>query len=213
MSEIVTFAAERRQPRGKGGARAARRGGRVPAIIYGRDQAPMAISVDLVALDKQLHTHGFFARVFEIDVEGQKLRALVRECQRDPVIGRPLHVDFLSVSAATMVDVDVDVLFENEDKSPGIRNGGVLNIVLHQIPLRCQADQIPANVKIDLSGLEIGDVIHLNEVALPPGTEVSPADAEATVASIAAPSAPVTEEVIEPPAEVPVVGKGGAEEE
>jgi large subunit ribosomal protein L25 len=112
-----------------------------------------------------------------------------------------------------MVDVDVDVLFENEDNSPGIRNGGVLNVVLHQIPLRCQADQIPTNVKIDLSGLEIGDVIHLNEVALPPGTEVSPADAEATVASIAAPSAPVIEEAIEPPAEVPVVGKRGAEEE
>jgi large subunit ribosomal protein L25 len=212
MSEIVTFAAERRQPRGKGGAREARRAGRVPAIIYGRDQEPMAISVDLVALDKQLHTHGFFARVFEIDVEGRKLRALVRECQRDPVIGRPLHVDFLSVSAATMVDVDVDVLFENEDKSPGIRNGGVLNIVLHQIPLRCQADQIPPSVKIDLSGLEIGDVIHLNEVALPAGTEVSAADAEATVASIAAPSVPVSEEIVEP-SEVPVVDKRGPGEE
>ena len=212
MSEIVTFAAERRQPRGKGGAREARRAGRVPAIIYGRDQEPMAISVDLVALDKQLHTHGFFARVFEIDVEGRKLRALVRECQRDPVIGRPLHVDFLSVSAATMVDVDVDGLFENEDKSPGIRNGGVLNVVLHQIPLRCQADQIPDNVRIDLSGLDIGDVIHLNEVALPAGTEASAADAEATVASIAAPSVPVSEEIIEP-SEVPVVDRRGPGEE
>ena len=90
----------------------------------------------------------------------------------------------------------------------------MLNVVLHQIPLRCQADQIPTSVRIDLSGLEIGDVIHLNEVALPPGTEVSAADAEATVASAVAPSAPaVAEEVIEPPAEVPVVGKRGAEEE
>ena len=212
MSEIVTFAAERRQPRGKGGAREARRAGRVPAIIYGRDQEPMAISVDLVALDKQLHISGFFARVFEIDVEGRKLRALVRDCQRDPVIGRPLHVDFLSVSAATMVDVDVNVLFENEDKSPGLKNGGVLNIVLHQIPLRCQADQIPDSVKIDLSGLDIGDVIHLSEVTLPPGTEVSAADADATVASIAAPSGPSSEEVVEP-GEVPVVGKRGPSEE
>ncbi len=212
MSETVTFAAEPRQPRGKGGARKARRAGRVPAIIYGRDQEPMAISVDLVALDKQLHSHGFFARVFEIDVEGRKLRALVRDCQRDPVIGRPLHVDFLSVSAATMVDVDVDVLFENEDKSPGIKNGGVLNIVLHKIPLRCQADQIPDNVKIDLSALDIGDVVHLTDVILPAGTEVSAADAEATVASIAAPSGPSAEEVVEP-AEVPVVGKRGPGEE
>ena len=89
----------------------------------------------------------------------------------------------------------------------------MLNVVLHQIPLRCQADQIPTSVRIDLSGLEIGDVIHLNEVALPPGTEVSAADAEATVASVAAPSAAAAEEVIEPPAEVPVVGKRGAEEE
>lgn len=212
MSEIVTFAAERRQPRGKGAAREARRAGRVPAIIYGRDQEPMAISVDLVALDKQLHSHGFFARVFEIDVEGRKLRALVRDCQRDPVIGRPLHVDFLSVSAATMVDVDVGVLFENEDKSPGIKNGGVLNVVLHQIPLRCQADQIPDNVKIDLSGLDIGDVVHLTDVVLPAGTEVSAADAEATVASIAAPSGPSVEEIIEP-SEVPVIGKRGPGEE
>jgi large subunit ribosomal protein L25 len=212
MSETVTFAAERRQPRGKGGAREARRAGRVPAIIYGRDQEPMAISVDLVALDKQLHSHGFYARVFEIAVEGHKFRALVRDCQRDPVIGRPLHVDFLSVSAATMVDVDVDVLFENEDKCPGIRNGGVLNVVLHQIPLRCQADQIPDNVKIDLSGLDIGDVVHLNDVVLPAGTEVSAADAEATVASIAAPSGAEAEEIAEP-SEVPVVGKRGPGEE
>ena len=212
MSETVTFAAERRQPRGKGGAREARRAGRVPAIIYGRDQEPMAISVDLVALDKQLHSQGFFARVFEIDVEGRRVRALVRECQRDPVLGRPLHVDFLSVSAATMVDVNVDVLFENEDKSPGIRNGGVLNVVLHQIPLRCQADQIPDNDKIQLSALDIGDVVHLTDVILPAGTEVSAADAEATVASIAAPSGPSAEEVVEP-AEVPVVGKRGPGEE
>ncbi len=212
MSETVTFVAERRQPRGKGGAREARRAGRIPAIIYGHGHEPMAISVDLVALDKQLHSHGFFARVFEIDLEGQMLRALVRECQRDPVIGRPLHVDFLSVSAATMVDVDVDVLFENEDECPGIRNGGVLNIVLHQIPLRCQADQIPDNVKIDLSGLEIGDVVHLTDLVLPAGTEVSAADADATVASIAAPTVSVAEETAEP-SEVPVVPKGGADEE
>ncbi len=212
MSETVTFVAERRQPRGKGGAREARRAGRVPAIIYGREQEPMAISVDLVALDKQLHSHGFFARVFEIDLEGHKLRALVRDCQRDPVIGRPLHVDFLSVSAATMVDVDVDVLFENEDKCPGIKNGGVLNIVLHQIPLRCQADQIPDNVRIDLAGLEIGDVVHLTDVALPAGTEVSAADADATVASIAAPTVAVVEEPVEP-SEVPVVTKRGPSEE
>ncbi len=212
MSETVTFAADRRRPRGKGGARAARREGRVPAIIYGRDQKPMAISVDLVALDKQLHTPGFFAKVFEIDVEGQKLRALVRECQRDPVIGRPLHVDFLSVSAATMVDVDVDVVFENEDACPGIRTGGVLNVVLYQIPLRCQADQIPDNIKIDLSGLEIGDVIHLTDIALPSGAEISAADAEGTVASIAPPTTVAVEEPVEP-SEVPVVGKRGAGEE
>lgn len=219
MSETVSFAAERRQTLGKGGARATRRAGRVPAIVYGQGQDPLPISVDLVELDKQLHTQGFFTKIFELRVDGRTIRTLARDCQRDPVLGRPLHVDFLSVGATTRVDVDVEVVFANEDECPGLKRGGVLNIVLHQIGLNCRADQIPGSLTVDLAGLDIGDTVHLPDVKLPPGAELAVADPEATVASIAAPTvapAEEEEEAEEEEAEPELVGKsaeGGEEEE
>ncbi|TVR98970.1 MAG: 50S ribosomal protein L25/general stress protein Ctc [Rhodospirillales bacterium] len=187
MSEAVSFAAERRLGTGKGAARAARRAGRVPAILYGAVPEPLGITVDLVALDKQLHTHGFFAKLFEIQVDGQRYPAIVKECQRDPVLGRPLHVDFLAVGASTEIDVDVEVVFINDETCPGIKRGGVLNIVLHAVPLRCRADQIPENIVIDLAERQIGDVIHVTDLTLPAGAKLADPDPEVTVASIAPP--------------------------
>ncbi len=202
MSDVVSLAAERRQRIGKGGARAARRAGRVPAIIYGDNKPPEAISLDPVELQKQLRGHGFFARVFEIDLGGETHRVLARDLQHDPVKGTPMHVDFMRFGAATRVEVEVPVVFKGEGECPGLKKGGMLNIVLHEIPLVCKADAIPESLTVDLSGLEIGDVIHLSAVALPAGAELALADAEGAVATIAAPTvAAVEEEEVEAAAE------------
>lgn len=187
MSEAVTISAERRVGTGKGAARAMRRAGRVPAILYGTELAPLGLTVDLVALDKQLHSHGFFAKLFEIQVDGQRFPAIVKECQRDPVLGRPLHVDFLAVGATTEIDVDVEIVFINDDTCPGIKTGGVLNIVMHTVPLHCRADQIPENVIVDLAERDIGDVVHAGDLPLPAGARLADGNAEAAVASIAPP--------------------------
>lgn len=188
MSEAITLVATPRQRLGKGGARAARRAGQLPAVIYGNRQEPIAVTLDPLPLDKPLHTPGFFSRVFEIDVDGTKERVLARDVQHHPVTGAPLHIDFMRFSATGTVDVGVDVVFVNEAACPGLKKGGVLNVVLHAVDVTCRPDAIPSRLTVDLTGLEIGDVVHLSAVPLPPGVELSGADAEATVASIAAPT-------------------------
>lgn len=191
MSEFVPLAAERREQVGTGAARAVRGAGRVPAIVYGNRQDPEAISLDAVELLKQLHGPGFFSRVFELQLPGGKQRVLARELQREPVSGAPLHVDFLRFSAATRVDVEVGVVFRNEEASPGLKQGGMLNVVMHSIALDCKADSIPESISVDVGGLEIGDAIYLKDVPLPPGAEPKITDPEAVVATIATPTVAV----------------------
>ena len=197
MSDVVPLAAEVRGRAGKGGAREQRREGRIPAIIYGNNQEPLMIAVDSIALNVHLRRPGFMAHVFEIDVNGSKERVLPRDVQHDPVSGKALHVDFMRFSAETKVTVEVEVKFINEDKSPGLKKGGVLNVVLHAVELVCKPDSIPASLTVDLAGLELGDVVHVDALSLPEGVELADADPAATVASIAAPS---SEEVAEPAA-------------
>lgn len=198
MADVVSLAAEVRSRAGKGGAREQRRAGRIPGVIYGNKQDPLMIALDGVEMLKHLRRPGFMAHVFEIAIDGRKERVLPREVQHDPVSGKPLHVDFMRFSATTRIDVAVEVRFENEDKSPGLKRGGVLNIVRHTIDLICKPDAIPECIRVDLAGLEMGDVIHLDAVALPEGVEIGEDDPQATIASIAAPS---TEEIAEPAAE------------
>ncbi|MCW5699843.1 MAG: 50S ribosomal protein L25/general stress protein Ctc [Rhodospirillales bacterium] len=194
MSESVSLAAEKRERVGKGGARATRRAGRVPAIIYGGQQDPVAISLDPTELHKQLRGPGFFSRVFELNVAGQKHRVLARDLQHHPINGRPLHVDFMRFSATTMVDVDIEVVFENEEECPGLKKGGVLNVVQHSISVSCLAGQIPQSIAIDLSGLDIGDGIHLKDIALPEGVKPTTDDMEAAIVIVAAPTVAAAEE-------------------
>lgn len=194
MADTITLKTEPRHRAGKGGARATRREGRIPAIIYGNNQAPTMVAVDANALGQQLRKPGFFAHVVELDLGTAKERVLPRDVQLDPVTDRPLHVDFLRFSAATRVNVEVQVKFDNEDKAPGLKQGGVLNIVLHTLELICRPDAIPESVRVDLTGLGIGDVVHVNQVALPADVELGDYEEDATVATIAAPS---TEEVAE----------------
>ena len=188
MSNVVTIRASARDRAGKGAARATRRDGRVPGVIYGEKQPPVLISVDPRELTTHMGKQGFFARLVNVELNGSAVRALPRDVQLNPVSDKPEHVDFMRVGADTRVTVGVPVLFVNQDKSPGIRRGGILNIVRHEIELVCKVDNIPERITVDVEGLEIGDSIHIKQVTLPPGTRPTIAR-DFTVASVAAPTA------------------------
>ncbi len=207
MTDIISIDADARERVGKGGARETRRSGRIPAIIYGAEKEPAAVSVDSKELRKQMRGGGFFSNVYEINVGGEKHRVLARDLQRHPVSGAPLHVDFMRFSASTRVNVDVDVVFINEDAAPGLKLGGVLNIVSHSVPLICKPDEIPQNITIDLTGLAIGDVIHVKTLNIPASAELSLSDPDATIATIAAPTVAAAED------EETAEGEGAAVEE
>jgi len=188
MVDSPQLSIELRERAGKGAARSTRRAGRVPGVIYGAKQEPLLISLDPRELSRELHKIGFFATLFNLQLDGSSHRVLPRDVQFDPVSDKPLHVDFLRVSSDSKVVVQVPVEFTNEVKSPGLKRGGVLNIVRHEIELRCAVDAIPRTIVIDLDGLDIGDSIHISHVKLP--ENVRPViERDFTVASIAAPSA------------------------
>ncbi len=188
MAEVSIIAAERRERAGKGPARAARRAGRVPGIIYGAKKDPSMITLDPRVLDRELNTGGFMATIYDIQIDQDKERVLPRDVQFDPVTDRPIHVDLLRVSAATSVTVQVPVNFLNEEESPGLKRGGLLNVVRHEIEMSCRADAIPSAIEIDLTGLDIGDSIHISMVPLPDGVAPTITDRDFTVATIAAPT-------------------------
>jgi large subunit ribosomal protein L25 len=189
MTETTTLTAELRSRAGTGGARETRRNGRTPAVIYGNKTEPMMISLDSAELARQVRRHGFLNHVFDINVGGRQERVIPRDVQNHPLTGRPLHVDFMRVSATTEISVDVEVVFLNDDKAPGLKRGGVLNVVMRTIPLECRPDAIPEQLTVDLTGLEIGDTVHLSAITLPPGVTLADGDGDATVASIAPPTA------------------------
>ena len=188
MSDVLTLSAETRERAGKGASRAHRREGRVPAVIYGEKQAPLSIHVEEKALVKMLPTGHFMNSVVMIDAGGAQTRTLPKDVQFHPVTDRPLHVDFLRIGEHAAVHVNVPVHFTDEEGSPGIKRGGVLNIVVHDLELICDAAEIPEEISIPLTGLEVGDTIHLSSVKLPRGAQAV-GDAELTIATIVAPSA------------------------
>jgi large subunit ribosomal protein L25 len=197
MSDVIELAAEPRERAGKGPARAARRAGRVPAVIYGAKKDPALITLGGKEIGRQLENTGFFATLFDLDLGGKKERVLPRDIQFDPVTDRVIHVDFLRVSAATSVTVQVPVTFLNESESPGLVGGGVLNVVRYEIELNCRADAIPQEIEVDLSGLEVGDGVHISTVDLPDGVAPTITDRDFTIATIAAPKIHVEEEEAE----------------
>ena len=188
MTETHTLTAEPRQRAGKGTARQTRRAGRIPAVIYGNKQTPLMISLDLNEFGKILKKPGFFTHLFDVTVAGVVHRVLPRDVQFHPVSDLPEHVDFLRVSAETKITVHVPVRFVGQDKSPGLKRGGTLNVVLHEVELSCDAAHIPEHIDISLEGLDLGASVHLSSVALPAGTTVVHAAADATVVTIATPS-------------------------
>jgi large subunit ribosomal protein L25 len=214
MAEVSIIAAERRERAGKGPARAARRAGRVPGVIYGAKKDPAMVTLDPRELDRELNTGGFMATIYDVQIEQNKERVLPRDVQFDPVTDRPIHVDFLRVSATTSVTVQVPVNFLNEEESPGLKRGGLLNVVRHEIEMICQADAIPSAVKVDLTGLDIGDSIHISMIPLPDGVVPTITDRDFTVATIAAPTVAQEEEEAEEGEELEegVEGEGAPEE-
>jgi len=194
MANITSISAESRDRAGKGAARATRRAGRVPAVIYGNKQDSSLISLEPIELKRNINAGGFFSKVFEITVDGEKHRALVRDIQLDPVTDTPIHVDFMRFSKKTRLVIEVPCAFLNEEDCPGLRKGGVLNIVRHAIELRCSPDNIPESIEIDLAVAEVGDSIHISAIELPDDVELTITDRDFTIATIAAPTVVVEEE-------------------
>lgn len=180
--------AQARSGVGKGAARALRREGLIPAVIYGDKKPPLAISISYKDANKRIYDGGFLSHVITIDVDGEKHSVIPRDYQLDPVKDKPLHVDFLRVGKGTKINVQVPVHFINEDKSPGIKRGGTLNIVHHTLDLTVDADNVPEFVAVDLDGLDIGAIIHISAVKLPAGTADHSHEADLTIASLVAPS-------------------------
>jgi large subunit ribosomal protein L25 len=186
--------AELRERVGKGSSRELRRNGRIPAVIYGDKQAPLSISLPVKEVTLKIHAGGFMTTVATIDVDGQKISVLPKDYQLDPVRDFTMHVDFLRVSGSSQVTVEIPVHFINEEKSPGIKIGGVLNVVRHEVEVHCPADAIPEFITADLSGLKIGDGIHISHVKLPAGVTPVITDRDFTIATIAAPAGGTTGE-------------------
>ena len=203
MSEATIIVAELRDRSGKGAARATRRAGKVPGVIYGEKQAPVCIQLDPRVLWAQMSKTGFFTQLFDVDLgKDGKHRCLARDLQMHPVSDQPIHVDFMRVSADHFIHVKVPVHFANDIKSPGIKKGGVVNVELHEIDVTCNPEAIPHEFVIDLAGAEIGHSFHLRDIALPPGVTLHHMAPEATVASIAAPTVARGAEEAEPEAAV-----------
>ncbi|MFT4160806.1 50S ribosomal protein L25/general stress protein Ctc [Shinella zoogloeoides] len=186
--------AETRERVGKGSSRELRRNGLIPAVIYGDKQAPLAIAIPTKEVTQRIHAGGFKTTVATIDVNGEKIKVLPKDFQLDPVRDFTMHVDFLRVSGDTHVVVEVPVHFVNEEKSPGIKAGGVLNVVRHAVELHALAGNIPEFITADLTGLKVGEGIHISHVKLPKGTSPVITDRDFTIATIAVPAAGVKEE-------------------
>ncbi len=189
MSEQLTLTAETRDRAGKGASRELRNSGRVPAVVYGANQEPLSIHVEEKLLAKMLSTGHFMNSVVMIDAGGKTTRTLPKDVQFHPVTSRPVHVDFLRIGEHSKVTVAVPVRFTDEEESPGIKRGAVLNIVKHDVELSVDAAEIPDDIEISLKGLDVGDSIHISAVTLPKGATPTITDRDFTIATIVAPSA------------------------
>lgn len=187
MTTAPQLSVELRETIGKGASRALRRAGRVPAVLYGGSGEPVHFSLDPIQLQKALH-QGFLSQIFELPLQGKKEKALPRDVQFHPVTDVPLHVDFLRVVKGEKITVAVPLNFINELESPGIKRGGVLNIVLHNLEISSDVDHIPSSIDVDLTGLEIHDSIHLKNLKLPKGAVPAHPERDNDIANIVAPT-------------------------
>ncbi len=209
MSDQLTLPAEARERAGKGASRALRREGRVPAVIYGEKKGPLSVHVEEKLLIKMMSNGHFMNSVVMVEVGGKPNRTLPKDVQFHPVTSRPIHVDFVRIGEHAQVNVNVPVRFVDEEASPGLKRGGVLNVVRHELELVCDAAKIPGEIIVSLEGLEIGDALHISSVTLPEGSRSAIDDRDFTVATVVAPSAMKAEDEEAPAAgEVPTLEEG-----
>lgn len=193
MSNVDAILAETRENLGRGASRAERRLGQVPGIVYGAGKEPTSVVVDRRVLDRELVRGGFYTRLYHLKLEGKSEQVLPREVQLHPVTDVPLHVDFLRLAADTTIRIQIPVQFVNETESQGLKRGGVLNIVRHEVEVNCRADAIPESLQADVSGRDIGDAIRISDINLPAGVEPVITDRDFTIATITASSAAIEE--------------------
>lgn len=197
MSSNIVLNVDVREGTGKGAARAARREDLVPGIIYGGDQDPVSINLRGNEIRKALLTGRFIAHMMELEHEGKRQKVIARDIQFHPVSDMPMHVDLFRVTDKTRIDVEVPVHFVNEEASPGLKRGGVLNVVRHAVELNCPAGSIPESIEADLTGLDIGDSIHISAIPLPKGAKSTISDRDFTVATLQGSRAVLTPETEE----------------
>ncbi|WP_321502135.1 50S ribosomal protein L25/general stress protein Ctc [Breoghania sp.] len=188
MAQTYELKATSRERVGKGSARALRRDKKIPAVIYGGNKDPLPIALDAKETTLTLHAGGFMTKLATIDVDGKKELVLARDYQLDPVRDSLVHVDFLRVSAKTRLAVDVPVHFINDEQSPGIKRGGVLNVVRHTVELECPATEIPESITVDLAGVDLNGSVHISHVNLPANVTPTITDRDFTIATVAAPA-------------------------
>jgi large subunit ribosomal protein L25 len=215
MAKVISLQASARKGGSKGAVRAARRDGQVPGVIYGGEKEPQAVALDYKELWKAVETGRFLSTLVDVEIGGEKVRAIPRDIQFDVVRDRVIHVDFLRLGAGQRISVAVPVHFSNHEASPGLKRGGVLNVVRHEVELYCPADSIPEQIEIDLAGWEIGGSIHISHVKLPANVQPVISDRDFTIATIAGAGGKEEETVAEgevaaaaaPTAEVPATAQ------
>ena len=189
MADILSIAAQKRDRAGKGNSRSLRGAGRVPAVIYGEKKDPESISIAIHDITKLYNTGRILSTLLDVDIDGKKHRVIARDVQLHPVRDTILHADFLRLGKGAKIAVEVPVRFLNEETCPGLKSGGVLNVVRYTVELNCPADNIPADIELDLIEASMGDSLHISEVTLPDGCEPVISDRDFTIATIAAPAA------------------------
>ena len=188
MTKIMKLAVEPRSGVGKGAARATRRANKIPAVIYGDKKEPVTIQMQPLEFNKHYFSGGFFTKLFDLELEGKTIRVLPREAQADPVTEQVIHADFMRVSDKTRIRVSIPVHVKNEAKCPGLKQGGVLNLVEHEIAITCLASDIPEYFEIDIEGLEINDSVHISALKLPNGVQPVIRDRDFTIVAINPPT-------------------------
>lgn len=215
MAETLTLMAEARTKSSKGAVRSLRLAGRVPAVIYGDKKTPELISIDTKIVTALYNKGTFMSHTLDIDIDGKKERVIPRDVQREVVRDFIIHIDFLRLGKNSTIHVDVPVHFINQEASPGLKAGGVLNIVRHEVEIICPADAIPESLEVDLTGVDLGDSVHISVVKFATGVRPAISDRDFTIATIATPAAVVsagaTAEAEEGKAEETAEGEGSEE--
>ncbi len=194
MAQVQELKAEAREGRGKGPSYQARQKGLIPAIVYGGQGEPETINVDFRTVERHIEKGAFLTTLLMLDIAGKKTRVIPRQLQLDPVSDRPVHVDFMRLAEGATVRLEIPVHFRGQGESPGLKKGGVLNIVRHAMELICPADRIPNEVLVDVSKLDINESIHISSLNLPEGVKPTIRGRDFTVCSVVAPTSVLEEQ-------------------